>query len=59
MKDLTQLEPSAPGMARIAIWDVLPGTAGVTVEEAVHGVAEPRFGDAAWELIRERSGAVV
>jgi hypothetical protein len=56
MKDLTQLDSSAPRLARIAIWDPLPGLAGLTVEEAVHRAPESRFADALRALVARRSG---
>jgi hypothetical protein len=56
MKDLTQLDPDAPRLARIAIWDPLPGVPGVTVETAVHRPPDERVACALSELIGERSG---
>lgn len=56
MKDLTQLDPDAPPLARITIWDPLPGLPGVTVEKAVHRPPDERVAGALRILISERSG---
>jgi hypothetical protein len=56
IKDLTQLDPTHPRVARIAIWDVLPGLAPVSVKDAVHRPNEPRFAEAVRALITERAG---
>lgn len=56
MKDLTQLDPDAPPLARIAIWDLLPGVPGVTVETAVHRPPDESVAGALRDLIAERSG---
>jgi hypothetical protein len=56
MKDLTQLNPLAPAVARIAIWDLLPGFDDVTVEHAVHRPDERRFSVGLRALIEDRAG---
>jgi hypothetical protein len=56
MKDLTQLDHEAPPLARIAIWDPLPGIPEVTVENAVHRPHDERVAGALCILIGERSG---
>lgn len=56
MKDVTQLGGQGPMLARIAIWDTLPGLAGVTVEHVIHRAPEPRFVAPLRALISERSG---
>lgn len=56
MKDITQLDVHHPKLARIGIWDSLPGMAGVTVESVVHRAPEERFIDPLRALICERSG---
>jgi hypothetical protein len=56
MKDLTQLEPDAPALARISIWDRLPGQPGVTVEAAVHRTPTRQAAEGLRCLIEERSG---
>jgi hypothetical protein len=55
MKDVTQLDQEPPRMARIGIWDELPGLAGVTVENVVHRTPEPRFVNPLRALISARS----
>lgn len=56
MKDLTQLDPDTPRLARIAIWDSLPGVPGVTIEDAVHRIPERRFSEGIRALLTERAG---
>ena len=56
MKDATQLDQQGPRLARIGIWDTLPGLAGMTVEHVIHRAPEPRFVDSLRALISERSG---
>lgn len=56
MKDLTQLNSNGPRMARIAIWDELPGLAGVTVKEVIHAAPESRALEGLRSLITARSG---
>jgi hypothetical protein len=56
MKDLTQLDAGAAPLARIAIWDSLPGLPGLTVDDAVNQTSKQRAVDSLHTLIRERSG---
>jgi hypothetical protein len=56
MKDLTQLEPDAPALARISIWDRLPGQPGMTVEAAVHRRPARQTADGLRRLIEKRFG---
>ena len=56
MKDLTQVDAAAPALARIAIWDSLPGAPGTTVEQAVHSAPDKRAADGLRALISERAG---
>jgi hypothetical protein len=56
MKDLTQLNPLAPAVARIAVWDLLPGFDDVTVEHAVHRPDELEFAAGLRALIEDRAG---
>jgi hypothetical protein len=56
MKDLTQLTPGAVPLARIAIWDPLPGAPGLTVGDAVNRTPEQGFAECLRVLIEERSG---
>ena len=56
MKDITQLDRQRPRLARIGIWDKLPGLPGMTVEFVVHRIPERRFVDPLRDLISERSG---
>lgn len=41
-------------MARVAIWDVIPGLDGLTVESAVHGAVGPGLAGGLWELVTRR-----
>jgi hypothetical protein len=56
MKDLTQLDAGAAPLARISIWDPLPGFPGLTVEDAVNRPAEQQFAACLGVLVEERSG---
>jgi hypothetical protein len=56
MKDLTQLNPGAAPLARIAIWDPLPGLPETTVEDVVHRPSTRGSIDGLRMLISERSG---
>jgi hypothetical protein len=56
IKDLTQLDSQAPPLARISIWDRLPGLPATTVEAAVHRAPTPPVTDALRRLIGDRSG---
>jgi len=56
MKDITQLDRQGPRLARLGIWDKLPGLAGVTVEYVAHRIPERRFVGPLRDLISERSG---
>lgn len=56
IKDVTQLDQHRPRLARIAIWDSLPGMAGVTVEYVIHRAPESRLVDPLRALISERAG---
>jgi hypothetical protein len=56
MKDLTQLNPGAAPLARIAIWDPLPGLPGRTVEDVVNRPSAQGSVDGLRTLISERSG---
>jgi hypothetical protein len=56
MKDLTQLDVGARPLARIAIWDAIPGLSGVSVEQAVHRAPGKRTADGLRALIAERAG---
>jgi hypothetical protein len=56
MKDLTQLDQSAPRLARVAIWDPLPGVPDVLVEDAVHRAPNQLNSDRLRALLAERSG---
>lgn len=59
MKDLTQLDPKAPRMARVAIWDSVPGLPGVTVEEAVHQPPDASVAAGLRLLICDRAGCEI
>ena len=56
MKDFTQLDPAAPPLARIAIWDSLPGVPGATVEDAVHGPPNAAITQGLLLLLEARAG---
>jgi hypothetical protein len=56
IKDLTQLDPGAAPLARIAIWDQLPGLPGLTVGDAVNRPPERQFAECLRLLIEKRSG---
>lgn len=56
MKDLTQLGPDHPRLARLSIYDELPGTDGVTVEAATHQPADSLLARAVVTMIDERAG---
>jgi hypothetical protein len=52
MKDVA---PHPLPMARIAIWDVIPGTSGVTVGAATNGPTDAGLAAGLWELILIRA----
>jgi hypothetical protein len=56
MKDLTQLNADAAPLARIAIWDPLPGLPGLIVDDAINRPAEQEFAECLRVLVEERSG---
>lgn len=56
MKDLTQLDPDAAPLARIAIWDLLPSLSDTTVEDVVHRPSARGSIDSLRMLISDRSG---
>lgn len=55
MKDLTQLDPATKPLARIAIWDTVPGI-GLTVHSAVHQPPFQEAGVGLCALIEQRAG---
>jgi hypothetical protein len=56
IKDLTQFNRDAAPLARIAIWDSLPGVPSTTVEDVVHNPSAEGSVDGLRMLISERSG---
>jgi hypothetical protein len=56
MKDLTQLNPDHPRVARLAMWDPLPSIPGVTVEDAVHRRPTDQTAHSLRVLLEQRGG---
>lgn len=56
MKDLTQLELAVKPLARIAIWDTVPGLGGLTVHSVVHQPPSQEVGVGLRVLIEQRAG---
>jgi hypothetical protein len=59
MKDLTQLDPDYPRLARLSIYDELPSSAGTTLEVATHRAADAYLAEGVAALIEERSGVAL
>ena len=55
IKDVAGLVGGLPPLARISIWDAVPGTDGRTIEAAVNGDVDPALGDGLWELVLSRA----
>jgi hypothetical protein len=56
MKDLTQLDPDHPRLARLSIYDELPGDAGTTLEAATHRGGNAELARAVSLIIEDRAG---
>jgi hypothetical protein len=44
-------------MARIAIWDVIPGTSGLTIEAATNSALRAELATELWKLVSERASS--